>query len=115
MKQRGEITIFLVLVLSLISAFIIRLSGPERRYVSGSEAVYAVDNALRSCFAEYNRELFEKYHILLIDSSFMSPEGGIDRIEDHFSMYLTNSIVANEICDVSVSVREGTEPVKEIF
>ena len=114
-KRKGEITVFLTLILTVIVGFYLSLSSLAQRYVAKSEATYALECAVRSCFAEYNRELFEKYHILLIDSSFMSPEGGIDRIEDHFSMYLTNSLVANEICDVSVSVREGTKPVKEKY
>ena len=102
MKKRGEITIFLVLILSVISVFIIRLSGLERRYISGSEAVYAVDDALRSCFAEYNRELFDRYHILVIDSSYKFADSGADRVKEHFMMYLSGSITQNGICSVDI-------------
>lgn len=74
--MRGGITVFLTLILSVLSGFIIALTGLTKRYIAKSEAVYAVDNAVRSCFAEYNRELFDRYHILLIDSSYKGYEKG---------------------------------------
>ncbi len=102
MKYRGVITVFLTLMLSVISVFVLMLTRGARSYISRGEAEYAVDNAVRSCFAEYNRELFEKFHILVIDSSYKTAEVGIDRIEEHFSTYLTESLSSNELCSVSV-------------
>lgn len=107
MKKRGGITIFLTLILSVISAFIITLAVISGRYISKSEAVYAMDNAVRSCFAEYNRELYDRYHILLIDSSYKGYEKGKDRIEDHFAMYLENGISENELCRAQISEEEN--------
>ena len=102
MKHRGGITVYLALILSILSAFIITLAGACRRYVSKSEAVLAMDNAVKSCFAEYNRELFEKYHILLIDSSYKSHEKGKERISDHFTLYMENGMSTNELCYVQI-------------
>lgn len=102
MKKRGEITVFLALILSVISAFILLLIQHVRTYVYRSEIVCAVDNAVRSCFAEYNKELFDRFGILLIDSSYKGPEGGIDNVEDHFSMYLTESLSTGEVYEVSI-------------
>ena len=100
--MRGGITVFLTLILSVLSGFIIALTGLTKRYIAKSEAVYAVDNAVRSCFAEYNRELFDRYHILLIDSSYKGYEKGRDRIADHFTLYLENGIYSNELCYVEI-------------
>ncbi|MBQ8666026.1 MAG: hypothetical protein IJ526_04090 [Lachnospiraceae bacterium] len=100
--MRGGITVFLTLILSVLSGFIIALTGLTKRYIAKSEAVYAVDNAVRSCFAEYNRELFDRYHILLIDSSYKGYEKGRDRIADHFTLYLENGIYSNELCYVQI-------------
>ena len=102
-KQRGGITVFLALILSALSGFIITLSGLTKRYTAKSEAVYAVDNAVRSCFAEYNRELFDRYHILLIDSSYKGIDKGQARIADHFTLYMENGISENELCYVEIS------------
>ena len=107
MKRKGVITVFLTLTLSVIAVFILMLERGVRIYIARSEAEYAVDNAVRSCFAEYNRELFEKYHILAIDSSYKTEEGGLDRIEEHFSAYISESLSANELCSVSVSEGVG--------
>ena len=102
-KHKGGITVFLTLILASLSGFIIALTGLTNRYVAKSEAVYAVDNAVRSCFAEYNRELFDRYHILLIDSSYKGIDNGQDRIADHFALYMENGISKNELCYVQIS------------
>ena len=103
MKKKGSITVFLVLMLSIISAFIIELSTAVRSLLAKSEAAYAMDAAVRSCFAEYNRELFERFHILLIDSSYKSPDSGPERVKSHFEAYLEGSITENGICHVEIS------------
>ncbi len=103
MRQEGGITVFLALVMPVISAFILLLASTARGYMSKSEAKLAVDNAVRSCFAEYNRELFERFHILLIDSSYKGYENGSGMTEGHFRTYLENSITENEICSVEVT------------
>ena len=65
MKKRGSVTVFITLLMTVIAAFILTLVS----YVSGIsdklEAEYAADNAIRSCFAEYNRELYKRFHIIL--------------------------------------------------
>ena len=114
-RKKGEITVFLTLMLSVISAFYISLSSLARRYVSESEAAYAVECAVRSCFAEYNRELFDKYRILLIDSSFRTEEGGLERVEEHFKMYLANSVTVNTVCDALVRVNDDAVPVADKY
>ena len=103
MKKRGSVTVFLALMLSVISAFIIMLATSVRGYVSKAESASAVDIAIRSCFAEYNRELFRRFHILLIDSSYKCADNGIDRIKGHFTAYLENSMVAGELQYAEVS------------
>lgn len=111
MKKRGVITVFLTLMLSVIALFILMLARSARIYIARGEAEYAFDNAVRSLFSEYNRELFERFDILLIDSSYKGEEGGIDRIEDHFSTYLSESLSANELCEVSVEAGPGDKRV----
>ncbi len=96
MKRKGGITVFLALMLSVVSAFILLITQTVRVYMSKCEAVYAVDNAVRSCFAEYNRELFERFHILLLDSSYKGAEGGEEYTEGHFRTYLENSMSVND-------------------
>ncbi len=95
MKKKGEITVFLVLILLIMSSFIQSLLTIEHRYAEKCEAAYAADNAIRSCFAEYNRELFDRYHILLIDSSYKGEDAGEDNVMEHLQMYLQESLSDN--------------------
>ena len=104
MKHRGEISVFLVLILSVLSSFIIVLIMHVRTFISRGEAAYAMDNAVRSCFAEYNQAVFQEFHILLIDSSYKGTDAGCDAVADHFSTYLENSMTVNSLDSVHLEV-----------
>ncbi len=94
-RRKGSVAIFLALMLGVLSAFITALSSYARIYTEKGEAVRAVDNAVRSCFAEYNRELFDRFHILVIDSSYKTYDNGKDRVAGHFATYIENSMNAS--------------------
>ena len=114
MKQKGLITVFLTLILTILVSFVTALAADAQRYVCRSEAAYAMDCAIRSVFAEYDRDIYESSGMLVINSSYRSDEGGIDRIRDHFSMYLTESLTTNELVDVTVS-GTGEEGLDECY
>jgi hypothetical protein len=61
-----------------------------------------MNNAVRSCFGEYNKAVFQKFHILLIDSSYKGQEGGCDAVADHFFTYLENSMTAGRLQSVHI-------------
>ena len=103
MKKKGEITVFLTLMLSVLSAFIVTLAKTVRVYMSRTEAAFAADNAVKSCFAQYNRELFNRFHILVIDSSYKTEERGAERVSGHFSTFLENSMSGNELICADIS------------
>lgn len=111
MRRNGEISVFLTMLLTVISGFIITLVSSAKGYVSKCEAASATDSAIRSCFAEYNKTMFERYHILMIDSSYKGAENGVERVRDHFSTYLAGSVSKTGVCDTQItgirSVSEG--------
>ena len=118
MKKSGSVTVFLTLLLTVIAAFILTLVS----YVSGIsdklEAEYAADNAIRSCFAEYNRELYKRFHILLIDSSYRASESGADRVTGHFLTYMQNSMSQGKECiaemtDCRIASEDGGEYIRD--
>ena len=94
-KKRGEITVFLMLMMTVLASFVLALDRSAGRYSAETEAECAMDNAVRSCFAEYNRELFDRYHILLVDSSYKGEYGAADNVEDHFSGYMEGSMTGS--------------------
>ena len=98
MKKSGSVTVFLSLLLTVIAAFILTLESYAKGMMEKSGSAFAADNAIRSCFAEYNRELYKRFHILLIDSSYKASESGIDKVAGHFLTYMQGSMVQNEEC-----------------
>lgn len=68
--KRGQITVFLSLILSLILSIL--LAGIESARVAGMRMKLenAMDMGLYSVFAEYNRELFSRYDLCFIDTSY---------------------------------------------
>ena len=103
MRQKGGISVFLTLLLTVISGFIMTLVTYAKGYAPGCEAVCAIDRAIRSCFAEYNKKVFERYHILMIDSSYKGIENGSERTLEHFSVYLNNSVSKSSICNTQIT------------
>lgn len=103
MKKKGEITVFLTLMLSVLSAFIVTLARSVRIYMCRCEAAFAADNAVKSCFAEYNRELFDRFGILAIDSSYKTADRGADRLSGHFCTYMESGMSGNELISSDIS------------
>ena len=52
------------------------------------EAELITDTAMRSVFAEYNRELMRQYNVFAIDSSYGTPVSGMDETSGHFKDYM---------------------------
>lgn len=103
MKRRGEIAVFLALLLSVLSAFLVALTANVRKQLEKGEAIIAMDAAIRSCFAEYNKVFYEKYHIYLIDTSFKEDTGGLDRLVEHFEVYMQANMSDVMLCETDIS------------
>ena len=74
--KRGQITVFLSLVLCLILSVL--FAGIESVRVAGMRLKLesAMDMGLYSVFAEYNRELLNQYDLYFIDTSYGSGISG---------------------------------------
>lgn len=88
MKRKGEITVFLAMLLSILSGFSIVLIESVRDCMFRGETVMAADAAMKSCFYEYNKDVYEKFHIYLLDSSYRKTEGNMDDVLTHFAEYM---------------------------
>lgn len=87
-QENGFITIYLALTLSVLLSLILTVVDGARRSAIAVEADCAMDLAVYSVFAEYNRALFEKYHLLFIDSSYEKQQGSLSLVEEHLTEYL---------------------------
>lgn len=69
---RGEITVVLSLVFLLLFSFLASVLTAASIQVSKNYKRADMDMAMESVFAEYQRELWEEYHVLGIDGSYES-------------------------------------------
>ena len=106
MKLRGEIAVFLALLLSVLSAFVVALAANVRKQLEKGEAIMATDAAIRSCFAEYNKVFYEKYHIYLIDTSYKEENGGPDKLKKHFEVYMQSNMADVMLCETEIFDKE---------
>lgn len=110
-KKRGEIAVFLAMLLGVMSLFIMTITMQIKRNVCKSDVTIAMDNAIRSCFSEYNQELFQKYGLMCIDTSYKGDLRSTKELINHLAMYmeenLRNSSTYNlgqiSITDISIS------------
>lgn len=88
--RRGEITVFLALILSALLGLLGVLIESVRSQMIRMNIESVMDASLHSCFGEYDRRLFERYDLIFIDSSYRgTKEAEIDSVAGHLSQYLT--------------------------
>ena len=70
--KSGQITIYFTLVFTLILSLFLSAFEAARGSHLKVRMENAVQTAIHSAFGEYHRELFERYGLLFIDTSYMS-------------------------------------------
>lgn len=68
--QKGEITVFLSLVLILILSLLTALLESASVRIAKNERQIGLSLAMESVFAEYDKELWETYHVLAVDAGY---------------------------------------------
>ena len=87
---KGEITVFLSLVLAVLTGLICVLIESARLQLVRMNVEGVMDAGLNSCFAEYDQELYKRYDLLFIDSSYRGEySAGVDNVARHLSQYMT--------------------------
>jgi len=90
--KNGEITIFLSLLLSAVLSFVLIVFRSAANYSVKFQDEVSMDAALRSCFGEYHQELYERYHLLYIDSSYRVSTADKENVEDHIYTYMLENL-----------------------
>ena len=90
--KRGEITIFLAMLLSGICALLCVIIESARTQAMRLQIEILMDMGLHSCFGEYHQELFGRYDLLYIDSSYNKAAGGVEEVLTHLEQYLNENI-----------------------
>lgn len=91
MKVRGSMTVFAALLFMLVASLLFALLEAARVNMLGVYADMTSELALESAFAEYQPELWEKYHLLGLDGAY----GGTTFSEDYVTGTLGARIRTN--------------------
>lgn len=90
--QKGSITIYLALLLSVVLSLFLSVLEEGRISAIRMKTEISMDAALYSIFAEYNRALLEQYDLFFIDSSYGSGQGSLQKVKKHFEDYANDNM-----------------------
>lgn len=91
-RRKGEITVFLALILSTVLGLLCVIFESARIQFIKLEKEIGMDAALRSCFGEYHKELYEKYDLLYIDTAYRVAQANIENTQRHLRTYMEENM-----------------------
>lgn len=97
--MKGYLTVFLSLSLSMLTGFVLLLTGNAVRNGAKVRCECAVDTGMNAVLSEYNRGLFERYDLLYVDVSYLQKEPSISHLEDRLRYYIeenTSGVLTRE-------------------
>lgn len=86
--QKGSVTIYLSFTLTIILSLLLVLLEGARRNAISVEADCAMDLAVYSVFAEYNKALFDRYHLLFVDTSYGKEKDSTEELKAHLDAFI---------------------------
>lgn len=90
MNNRGQTTIFFTLIISVLMFFTFSALEVGRIYMGRIKAAAVVQSARLSIMADYNRELFERYHLLFLDPTYGTGSEAV--LEEKMTDYVEYSL-----------------------
>ena len=87
-KKKAEITVFLTLIFLVIISFVFILIKSARVSYIRTKIEGSTVIALNSAASEYNKMLFDKFHLLFVDTTYKGTlSGGNESFKEHFDKY----------------------------
>lgn len=120
MNNRGQITVFLCLIMTAM--LLIGLTALEVIRINAGKTVFScsANGAMEDLKARYNAELFEDYHLLFLDGSFGGQ--GEAAMENYVSEYMEYTLGYGGFSDIALAdiiltdtvgvLQEGCTPLK---
>ena len=90
--KRGYMTVYLSLTLGVLFSLILALVEGARINATRMRALCAADTSINSVLSEFNRELFEQYDLLFVDTTYCGGAGGIEAVRARLTHYLTENL-----------------------
>lgn len=88
----GYLTVYVSLTLAVVLSLCLVLIEGARRSVMGLEAECAVDLGMDSVLAEYHREVFDRYGLLVLDTSYGTDYPSCYNTQAHLDYYLEQNL-----------------------
>lgn len=95
-NKKASITVFLILLLLLSASFFFALLETARIRGLGTKADIVSDAALESVFAEYQKEIYENYGLLMLDCAYGSGNFAIENAEKRLQEKNLNNLKQSE-------------------
>ena len=105
LQADAYLTVYLSLIMPVILGLIFALLFGARVGAVRMKSELSADIAVNSVLGEYNKELFDRYSLLLIDNSFGTRSGNARNIEEHLSRYFTKNF---ELSPIGTVTRRST-------
>ncbi len=90
MSNRGQTTVFFTLIISVLMFFTFSALEVGRIYMGRIKTAAVVQSARLSIMADYNRELFERYHLLFLDATYGTGSEAV--LEEKMADYVEYSL-----------------------
>lgn len=91
-KSQGYLTIFLALILTMLTGFCLGLIEGVRKNAVALESECVVEAAWNGVFAEYHRGLAERFNLFAIDASYGTSYATTANIERHLTGYVDRNL-----------------------
>ncbi len=90
--KKGYLTVYLSLTLAVLLSLILTLVEGARINATRLHALCAADISINSVLSEFNKELFEQYDLLFVDTTYCGGAGGIEAVRARLAHYLTENL-----------------------
>ena len=86
--MKGYLTVFLSLSLSIITGFILMLTGNAIRNSEKVRFECAADTGMNAVLSEFHAGLLERYDLIYVDASYLGKEPSITNMEERLRYYM---------------------------
>lgn len=86
--MKGYLTVFLAMSLSILTGFILLLTGSVVKNAEKVRFECAVDTGMNAVLSEFHAALLERYGLIYVDASYLGRQPSISNVEGRLMFYV---------------------------
>lgn len=94
--MKGYLTVFLSLTLSILTGFVLLLTGYAIQNGWKVRTEMAADLGMNSVLGEYHTMLYDRYGLLYVDASYEGKEPSLSHVESRLAFYISQNLKKEE-------------------